>query len=225
MDGKIWWGQDRMHLVEEALGGRPQYLPEGQARPGSPIAFYHDFSSPYSYLAATQIKQAAQRIGAAVVFKPILLGALFNAIGTPNIPIFTFGEARRAYAMRDLQDWATYWGVPFNFAPHFPMRTVTAGRVAIIQPDTTADIYRMAWVDGVDLNDDAALAEALSASGHDGEALVAATQDPAVKAQLRANTEEAVEIGACGAPTMVVDEQLFWGNDRINRVLQAALRR
>ena len=103
VDGKIWWGQDRMHLVEEALGGRPQYLPEGQARPGSPIAFYHDFSSPYSYLAATQIKQAAQRIGAAVAFKPILLGALFNAIGTPNIPIFTFGEARRAYAMRDLQ--------------------------------------------------------------------------------------------------------------------------
>ena len=223
VDGKIWWGQDRMHLVEEALGGRPQYLPEGQAGPGSSIAFYHDFSSPYSYLAATQIEQAAQRIGAAVVFKPILLGALFNAIGTPNIPIFTFGEARRAYAMRDLQDWATYWGVPFNFAPHFPMRTVTAGRVAILRPETTADIYRMAWVDGVDLNDDAALAEALSASGHDGEALVSATQDPAVKAQLRTNTEEAVKIGACGAPTMVVDGQLFWGNDRINRVLRATL--
>ena len=81
----------------------------------------------------------------------------------------------------------------------------------------------MAWVDGVDLNDDAALAEALSASGHDGEALVSATQDPAVKAQLRANTEEAVKIGACGAPTMVVDGQLFWGNDRINRVLRATL--
>ena len=68
-----------------------------------------------------------------------------------------------------------------------------------------------------------ALADALSASGHDGDALVAATQDPAVKAQLRANTEQAVAIGACGAPTMVVDGQLFWGNDRINRVLKAAL--
>lgn len=223
VDGKIWWGQDRMHLVEEALGGSPRYLPEGQAKPGSVIDFYHDFSSPYSYLAATQIERAAERIGAAVAFKPMLLGALFNAIGTPNVPIFTFGEARRAYAMRDLNDWASYWDVPFKFAPHFPMRTVTAGRVAIIKPETTADIYRMAWVDGVDLNDDDALAAALSASGHDGDALVAATQDPAVKAQLRANTEQAVAIGACGAPTMVVGGQLFWGNDRINRVLKAAL--
>ena len=81
----------------------------------------------------------------------------------------------------------------------------------------------MAWVDGVDLNDDNALATALTAAGHDGEGLVAATQDPAVKAQLRANTEEAIAIGACGAPTMVVNGQLFWGNDRINRVLRTAI--
>ena len=223
VDGKIWWGQDRMHLVEQALGGSPAYLPIGQAESGTVIDFYHDFSSPYSYLGATQIARAAEGIGATVRFKPILLGALFNAIGTANVPIFTFGEARRAYALRDLQDWAAYWAVPFHFAPHFPMRTVTAGRVAILRPEATADIYRMAWVDGVDLNDDNALATALTAAGHDGEGLVAATQDPAVKAQLRANTEEAIAIGACGAPTMVVNGQLFWGNDRINRVLRTAI--
>lgn len=221
--GKIWWGQDRMHLVEQALGGSSEYLPQGRAKPGTVIDFYHDFSSPYSYLGASQIEHAAKRVGADVRFKPILLGALFNAIGTPNVPILTFGEARRAYAMRDLHDWAAYWGIPFNFAPHFPMRTVTAGRVAIIRPETTAEIYRMAWVDGVDLNDDSALAAALTSAGHDGEGLVAATQDPAVKATLRANTEEAIEVGACGAPTMVVNGQLFWGNDRIHRVLRAAI--
>ena len=72
------------------------YLPIGQAEPGTVIDFYHDFSSPYSYLGATQIARAAEGIGATVRFKPILLGALFNAIGTANVPIFTFGEARRA---------------------------------------------------------------------------------------------------------------------------------
>ncbi len=223
VDGKIWWGQDRMHLVEAALGGSPEYFPKGQAHAGTVIDFYHDFSSPYSYLAATQITRIADEIGATVAFKPMLLGALFKSIGTANVPIFTFGKARQAYTLRDLHDWAAYWAVPFNFAPHFPMRTVTAGRVSIIRPETTADIYRAAWVDGVDLNDDQALAAALSDAGHDGEALVAGTQNPDVKAQLRANTEQAVQLGACGAPTMVVNGQLFWGNDRLNRVIRAAL--
>jgi 2-hydroxychromene-2-carboxylate isomerase len=221
VDGKLWWGQDRLHLVEKALGGSPAFLPDFTARPGQTIDFYHDFSSPYSYLAATQIEGLAKTWGVQLNFKPMLLGGLFKAIGTANIPIFTFGEARRAYTMRDLHDWAQWWGVDFNFAPHFPMRTVTAGRVAIIKPETTIDIYRAAWVDGVDLNDDVALTLALTQTGHDGEALVAATSDPAVKAVLRENTEAAARLGACGAPTMVVDGELFWGQDRLHRVAAA----
>ena len=138
------------------------------------------------------------------------------------MPIFTFGEARRAYALRDLQDWAAYWAVPFHFAPHFPMRTVTAGRVAILRPDATADIYRMAWVDGVDLNDDNALATALTAAGHDGEGLVAATQDPAVKLNCaptprkRSRSVPAVLHHGGERPAVL-------GNDRINRVLRTAI--
>jgi 2-hydroxychromene-2-carboxylate isomerase len=101
------------------------------------------------------------------------------------------------------------------------MRTVTAGRVAIVDPSTTSAIYRSAWVDGVDLNDDGALAEALNKAGFDGAALVAATQDPAIKAKLRENTEEAIAAGACGAPTILLEDQLFWGQDRLNRVAEA----
>ena len=123
--------------------------------------------------------------------------------------------------MQDLHDWAQWWGVDFNFAPHFPMLTVTAGRVAIIKPETTIDIYKAAWVDGVDLNDNGALAVALTQAGHDGEALVAATVDPVVKAVLRENTEAAARLGACGAPTMMVGGALFWGQDRLHRVAEA----
>ena len=217
----IWWGQDRMHLVETALGGTPSFLPSPETSNAKKITFFHDFSSPYSYLAASQIQSLAHNWGVTLELRPMLLGALFKAIGTANIPLFTFGQARMAYQMRDLVDWAQWWKVPFNFSPHFPMRTVTAGRVAIIDSATTDAIYKAAWVDGVNLNDDDALAEALTNSGFDGHALVAATQDPAIKAQLRENTDAAIAAGACGAPTILVDQQLFWGQDRLNRVAEA----
>lgn len=221
VNGTLWWGQDRMHLVEQALGGSPAYIPQPEKAPGATITFFHDFSSPYSYLAATQIERLCAEREITLHWKPMLLGALFKVVGTANVPIFTFGEARRTYVFRDLHDWAAWWGVPFNFSPNFPMRTVTAGRVAIIDPSTTQDIYRAAWVDGIDLNDDAALAAALSAAGHDGQGLVARTQNPEIKATLRANTEEAAAAGACGAPTIITGEQLFWGQDRLNRVIEA----
>jgi len=221
LNGRLWWGQDRMHLVERALGGTPTYMPDIAPKPGQKIAFYHDFSSPYSYLGASQIQRLSHEWGVELEWRPMLLGALFNAIGTPNIPIFTFGEARRAYAFQDLQDWAGWWGVEFRFNTHFPMRTVTAGRVAIVDPSTTEAIYRAAWVDDVDLNDDAALTAALNRAGHDGAALIERTQDPAIKAVLRANTDAAAAAGACGAPTVAVGERLFWGQDRLNRVAES----
>jgi 2-hydroxychromene-2-carboxylate isomerase len=221
VDTKIWWGQDRMHLVETALGGQSTFIPKPGQSNQKTISFFHDFSSPYSYLASTQIQALADDWGVQLELRPMLLGALFKAIGTANIPLFTFGQARMAYMMRDLVDWSEWWDIPFNFAPHFPMRTVTAGRVAIIDPSTTSAIYRAAWVDGVDLNDDMALAEALTRAGFDGPALVAATQDPAIKARLRENTETAIEAGGCGAPTILVGDQLFWGQDRLNRVAEA----
>jgi len=223
VNGTLWWGQDRMHLVEQALGGNPIYLPAVQATSVGHIKFFHDFSSPYSYLAATQIRHLATAWGVRLEWRPILLGALFRSIGTANIPIFTFGEARRAYTLRDLTDWAKWWNVPFKFNPHFPMRTVTAGRVAILEPKTTPDIYKAAWVDGIDLNNDDALIEVLSQAGHDGHGLVTATQDPAIKAQLRGNTEAAASAGACGAPTVMVGSQIFWGQDRLNRVSEALM--
>lgn len=221
LNERLWWGQDRMHLVEQALGGSPQYMPSPERHNVKKISFFHDFSSPYSYLAATQMRQLAAEWGIEIEWKPMLLGALFREIGTANVPIFTFGEARRAYLMQDLLDWASWWAVPFRFNPHFPMRTVTAGRVAIVDPSTTESIYAAAWANGTNLNDDAELIEALNDAGHNGADLVHATQNPSVKATLRANTEEAAALGACGAPTIVVGDQIFWGQDRLNRVFAA----
>jgi 2-hydroxychromene-2-carboxylate isomerase len=221
VNGKLWWGQDRMHLVEKALGGNPTIEPSTQPPTVETIVFFHDFSSPFSYLASTQMQRIADSHGVDLVYKPTLLGALFGAIGTANIPLFTFGEAKQAYIGRDLYDWADWWGVDFNFAPTFPLRTVTPLRVAIIEPKTTDCIYRAAWVDGLNIGDDAVLLSVLDQAGFNGSDLIAATQEQSIKNALRDNTEDAAQRGACGVPTIAVRNELFWGQDRLHRAISA----
>ena len=220
-DGTLWWGQDRMHLVEKALGGQPTIEPTVTHPAVDKIEFFHDFSSPFSYLASTQIKRIADACNVQVEYKPILLGALFGAIGTANIPLFTFGAAKQAYVTRDLTDWATWWGIDFAFSPSFPIRTVTPLRVALISPETTDVMYRAAWVDGINIGDPEALADVLNQAGFDGATLVEETQNPEIKAVLRKNTEEAAEHGMCGVPTVRVGSEIFWGQDRLHRVMEA----
>jgi 2-hydroxychromene-2-carboxylate isomerase len=193
------------------------------------LQFWYDFSSPWTYLAATQIEVVAERAGAELAWRPFLLGALFKQIGTHDVPLLQMSEAKRRYAARDLHYWASHWGVPFQFATRFPMRTVTALRLALLAGDKIApvsrDLFRALWVDDRDLNDEAVLSEILDAHGLDPKATLARTQDPEIKQQLIANTTEAVERGVFGAPTFIVEQAegdlLFWGQDRLDFVERA----
>ena len=203
------------------LGGSLAIEPVVSSPAHKSIQFFHDFSSPFSYLASTQIQRIAKASGVTVEYKPILLGALFGAIGTANIPLFTFGAAKQAYVTRDLTDWATWWGVDFSFSPTFPIRTVTPLRVALIEPKTTDVMYQAAWVNGVNIGDNDALMDVLDHAGFDGKNLIEKTQDSTIKAMLRANTEEAATQGMCGVPTVRVGSEIFWGQDRLHRVMEA----
>ena len=119
--------------------------------------------------------------------------------------------------------WAEVWGVPLNFPTHFPLRTVTALRVAILEPGAIDCLHRAAWVDDRNIGDPDILVEVLHEAGFDGRSLVNASKRDSVKAQLFSNTERAVREGACGAPTLVVDDRhVFWGQDRMSMV-EAAL--
>ena len=137
--------------------------------------------------------------------------------------MMTFGAAKQANIMRDMLDWAQWWDVPFRFAPTFPMRTVTPLRVALVQPKTTPAIYKAAWADGINVGDDDALQGVLDRAGFDGAGLIAQTQDPAIKATLRSNTEDAAALGLCGVPTVQVGNEIFWGQDRLHRVMEHIL--
>ncbi len=177
------------------------------------VVFYFDLSSPYAYLGATQIERVAAETGARVVWRPILVGALFNAIGTPNVPLDDFPGAKRAYMLRDLMHWASHWGVPFRWPSRFPMRTVAPLRLILAVEAAGGDVAGLAkrlfaayWAEDRDIADPAVLREF-------GD--LAATEAPAIKAALRQNTDEAIAAGVCGVPSFRVGQHLFWGQDRL----------
>jgi 2-hydroxychromene-2-carboxylate isomerase len=182
------------------------------------LVFYYDFSSPYAYLGATQVEHVAREQGARVVWRPILVGALFNQIGTPTVPLDDFPVAKRAYMLRDLMHWAAHWGVPFRWPSRFPMRTVAPLRLALAVDAAGGDVaalslalFRAYWVDDRDISDGNVLREFSALPGE-------AVETPAIKAALRANTDEAIAAGVCGVPSFKVREHLFWGQDRLDLV-------
>lgn len=239
-EGRLWWGADRLHLVEAALRGAscredapPDLQREGAADrpPGPPgrseLEVFHDFSSPFSYLGVTQAARIAQRHQATLTWRPMLLGALFRAVGSPIVPIAEMNAARARYFLQDLQDWARWWGVPLRFPDCFPVRTVTALRVSLLEPRAIQPLYRALWVEGHDIGRDEVVRGVLEAHGLD-PALVEASAAPHVKERLRLNTERAQTLGACGAPSFVVrtanpsgppiPDVLIWGQDRFDLV-------
>jgi 2-hydroxychromene-2-carboxylate isomerase len=188
------------------------------------LELYWDFSSPYAYLGVTQAEALAARTGATLVDRPMLLGAVFKAIGQSSIPMETYSEAKRAYTLRDMHDWAAHWGVPFSFNATFPLNSIKALRVYLALPEERRKgfrdaTFRAAWAEGRDIGDEAVLRALI---GDDAEAVLAKTLDPEVKQALFAATDRAVAAGVFGAPAWVVDgDQLFFGQDRLPLVERA----
>lgn len=191
------------------------------------IDYFFEFSSPYSYLAATQLDWVAEQTGAKINIKPMVLGAVFKEQGNAmpaSVP------AKGQYMFADLLRWAARYEVGFNWPPVFPVSSITAHRVFLVaQRDLSEEeakkvllsIYTAYWADGVDISDKDALAAHLSGAGFDGQALLEGTQDPAIKEQLKTLTAEAVERNVFGAPTFFVEQQMFWGNDRLDFLVEA----
>ena len=241
----MFWGQDRLHMVDAALAGwRPGSGAPPETDPrwtGAPteiwetadappvLDFWYDFSSPFAYLGATQIEAVAARAGARLRWRPMLLGAVFKQIGTANVPMFAVNDNKRRWLARELDYWASYWQVPFRFTSHFPMKTVTALRLALIAGDRIAELshalFRALWVEDRDISDAAVLADVLGGLDMDAEAMLVRTREPAVKQQLIDATSAAIDAGVFGAPTSVVgpadSPMLFWGQDRLALVERA----
>jgi 2-hydroxychromene-2-carboxylate isomerase len=209
------WGVDRLAFVRRALG-----LPEDRSAPNydprpAEVEWFHDFASPFSYLSSVGVGEIP-----GVVPRPILLGALFRQIGTPDVPLHTYPAVKQAWVHRDLAAWAERSGVPLRFPSRFPVRTVLPLRAAIVEPGATSAIYRAVWAEDRDVADPVVLAEVLDRAGFDGAAVVGAADG--AREALRANTERAASLGVFGVPTFLVDGEPFFGQDRMDHVVHAA---
>ena len=192
------------------------------------LEVFWDAASPYTFLAVTQIPSLAERTGAEVVYRPFLLGGVFKATGN-QMPGAV--AAKGAYMMNDLERWAQHYGVAMKKPGEvpFPINTVAPMRVAVAAgrhgkaAEIATAMTKIYWADGRNISEPEVLADVAASIGLDAAAIATEIQDQTVKDELRANTEEAVARGAFGAPTMFVNDQMFWGNDRLDHV-EAALR-
>lgn len=210
---RLWWGQDRIHLVANTLGLPSKQLPKGSIHTKKDIEFFHDFSSPFSYFGAMQIPKIEKKYGISISLKPILLGALFRQIGTPDVPLFAMSIPKQSYMLRDLHDASDFWKTPFSFPKKFPIRSILPLRISILAPECTYDLYEAMWSKGLDITDPEILKKITTAHGYDWEELMCAL--PNAKKILKENTTQAETLGVCGVPSWVADNQLWWGQDRI----------
>ena len=191
------------------------------------VEFYFDVGSPTAYLAHNRLKQLKLKYGCSVIYHPVLLGGLFKASGNSS-PV-TVPAKGRYMMMEDLPRFAKLYNVPLNTNPHFPINTLNLMRGAVSALneayfDTYIDtIFNSIWVESRNMGDIDTVIEVLSDAGLDAESILDATQNPEVKQQLISNTEQAVERGLFGAPTMFVDGEMFFGQDRLQFV-EAALK-
>ncbi len=185
----------------------------------SPIEFWFDFSSPYSYIASTWIESLAARHGRGVRWHAMLLGATFKAaeLRPPaSHPI------KREYVLRDFLRSARMEGVPFALPDPFPIPTQNAARI-FWWLQAQDPMLAVAWahaglkayfVHGIALNDAAALKQLAAQSGVDASAAEAACGEERWKTKLVEVNQQAIALGAFGAPFFVIDGEPFWGNDR-----------
>lgn len=196
------------------------------------IDFIFDFGSPNGYLARKALAGVSERTGASVRLIPCLLGGIFKATNNAS-PMVNFGgvKGKLAYEGLETRRFIEKHGLTaFRSNPHFPvntlliMRGLVAARRAGVEDAYLAVVLAAMWEQGEKMDDPEVVLRVLNAGGLDGEALIAATQDPEVKAELVANTEAAVERGVFGIPTFFVGNEMFFGKERLGQVEDEVLK-
>ena len=189
----------------------------------NPIEFYFDFSSTYGYLGSHRIEALAAKHGRDVIWKPILLGAVFKVTGLPPLPTVPL---KGDYAKRDVLRCARFYGIPYRHPSVFPISTQAPARAFYwvhAQDPAKARalaraLYDAYFQDGVNISNPADTVAVAAKLGIEGNALAAALNDPAVKDKLKSEVDAAIERGVFGSPLIFVDGEPFWGVDRFDQI-------
>jgi 2-hydroxychromene-2-carboxylate isomerase len=186
----------------------------------APIVFYFDFTSPYSYLASELIDDLAARHGRQVQWRPVLLGAIFKALGTVSL---VQQPGMEKYATKDFARSARFHGLPYNHPAEFPVSTVAPARAyywlhgqdCTLARKFAHEVFRAYFVAGRGIADAEVVLDLAEKVGSGRTATEAGMNEQAIKDRLRAETEAAIAAGAFGAPWIIADGEPFWGADRL----------
>ncbi len=196
------------------------------------VEFFYDVGSPWTYLAFSRIETLTASHAAALTFRPILVGGVFNAVNEDVYKFRANPNPRKArYHAKDLQDWAQLYGLTIRWPSVFPLNSVKAMRGALAADERERQVawsracFEAYWGRDEDLSQDPVLERIAVRVGLEPGWLLERIGKPELKERLRANTDELVARGGFGSPTMFVNgTDMYFGNDRLP-LLEAALAR
>ena len=190
------------------------------------LEFIFDFGSPNAYLSWHALQPILARTGADLDITPCLLGGIFKLTGN-QAPWMSYANVKGKldYERLEMTRFISLHGLSkFKMNPNFPVNTLILMRGAVAaKQDGILDIYVKAgltamWEDGENMSDSNVFIDVMSKAGLDGAGLLASTQDASIKSKLAENTDMAVKRGVFGVPTFFVDEEMFFGKDRLDQV-------
>lgn len=183
------------------------------------VDFYYDFASPTAYLAWTQLPELCKQYGANLNYHPMLLGGVFKATGN-STPVLI--EPKGKWIFEDIKRYARHYGVPYQKNPFFIINSMTMMRGAMWAQNTgvlehyNKAMYTATWADGLNTAEPDVIASVMQDASLDADAMLLAASDDAIKKQLIDATNYAVDQGVFGAPTMIVNGDLHFGQDRLD---------
>jgi 2-hydroxychromene-2-carboxylate isomerase len=191
------------------------------------IEFWFEFASTYSYPAAMRVEEVAKRNDCVVVWRPFLLGPIFRAQGWNDSP-FNIYPAKGRYMWRDLERICGELAISFKRPTVFPQNGLLAARVATVGdgaawlPSFIRNVYTANFARDLDISQPDVVRACLDDLLPDPDVVLASASSDSVKDRLRQTTDRAIALGVFGAPTFVVGEEVFWGNDRLENALRWA---
>jgi 2-hydroxychromene-2-carboxylate isomerase len=186
------------------------------------VTFLYDFGSPPSYVAYKRLPAIAERTGATIDYRPVLVGGIFKTVGNqPPVEV----PAKAAWFWADITRCAARHSIPFHRNPNFPnFRSLPLMRGAMVAEQDgqliaySDAVYEAMWVKGLNLSDPAIVTSVLTEADFDAKHIFAGAESDAAKAKLRAQTDDAIAQGVFGVPTFFVNDTMFFGQDRLDFV-------
>lgn len=189
----------------------------------SRVDFYFDFSSPYGYIASHRIDELARKHGRECAWHPYLMGAAFKRTG--RAPLVDYDLVSN-YSKRDIQRSARLYDIEINMPSKFPVPSISACRAFYFLNDRNVDeakqfaraVYAAYFVNDINIADKTAILEIATSLGHETQSVKEALHNPAVKERLRDETDAAIDAGVFGSPFVIIDNEPFWGADRLDQI-------